>query len=153
LIHMASLATLWSFPRRVQRAFRGGLEWRHESAFPRRKSVRVPHRHVPPEVRGRRECRVFSCTRSLVCDWEKHTSLIHYRRSRNIDIPCATVLTAYIVRAPARLAFVSPSLAHHRGTSLAPATRAPGPHAFAVRIHAARLTASTRPSHPALHVW
>ena len=37
----------------------------------------------------------------------------HYRRSRNIDIPCAMVLTAYIVRAPARPAFVSPSPAHH----------------------------------------
>jgi hypothetical protein len=44
------------------------------------------------------------------------------------------VLTSYVVLAPVRPAFVSPSLALHRGTSLAPATRAPGPHAFAVRF-------------------
>jgi hypothetical protein len=58
----------------------------------------------------------------------------HHRYRRNIDIPCAMVLTAYIVRAPARPAFVSPSLAHHRSASLAPASRAPGPHALAVRV-------------------
>src|SRR5579871_3295301 len=69
--------------------------------------------------------------------------------SRNIDIPCAMVLTGYVVRAPVRPAFVSPSPAHlgasgpkgrrRQSASLAPATRAPGPHAFAVRFHAARL--------------
>jgi hypothetical protein len=69
------------------------------------------------------------------------------------------VLTAYIVRAPARPAFVSPSPAHHRSTSLAPATRAPGPHAFAVRITRLRQRLrraehrtsddALRPSHPA----
>ena len=69
------------------------------------------------------------------------------------DIPCAMVLTAYVVRAPARPAFVSPSLAESRPAGLTPATRASGPHAFAVRINAARRATSTRPSHPALHVW
>jgi hypothetical protein len=68
---------------------------------------------------------VFDCTRSLVCELEKAHKHSHYRYRRNIDIPCAMVLTAYIVRAPVRPAFVSPSLAHHRGASLAPATRAP----------------------------
>jgi hypothetical protein len=36
-----------------------------------------------------------------------------------------------------------------RSASLAPATRAPGPHAFAVRSRIARLTMRSRPSHPA----
>ena len=57
----------------------------------------------------------------------------HYRSRRNIDIPCAMVLTGYVVLAPVRPAFVSPSFAHHRSASLAPAARAPGRHAFAVR--------------------
>ncbi len=40
---------------------------------------------------------------------EEAHKCIHHRSSRNIDIPCAMVLTAYIVRAPVRPAFVSPS--------------------------------------------
>src|SRR5579871_415977 len=59
---------------------------------------------------------------------------IHHRSSRCTDIPCAMVLTGYVVLAPVRPAFVSPSLARHRSASLAPAARAPGPHAFAVRF-------------------
>src|SRR5262249_54394976 len=43
------------------------------------------------------------------------------------------VLTSYIVRAPVRPAFVSPSPADSSSANLAPAARAPGPHAFAVR--------------------
>src|SRR6201999_4126201 len=62
------------------------------------------------------------------------------------------VLTAYVVRAPARPAFVSPSPAHHRSASLAPATRAPGPHAFAVRMvsHVLRYFASIASRAPRL---
>ena len=37
-------------------------------------------------------------------------------------------------------------------TSLAPATRAPGRHAFVVRSRTARLTMQSRPSHPASYV-
>ena len=87
-------------------------------------------------------------TRSLVCRMRKHTSTTpqvrpHHRHSlRNGFNGCC-------VLAPARPAFVSPSPVHHRSTSLAPAARAPGPHAFAVRIRAARRTARPRPSHPA----
>src|SRR5215475_13149317 len=43
------------------------------------------------------------------------------------------VLTGYVVRAPVRPAFVSPSSADSSSANLAPATRAPGPHAFVVR--------------------
>src|SRR5579871_179822 len=88
-----------------------------------------------------------------------HASFSHYRSSHLTGIPCAMVLTAYIVRAPARPAFVSPSPAHLSTsgpkadvaicTSLAPATRAPGPHAFAVRRPAH--TSSAPPASIAFH--
>jgi hypothetical protein len=49
------------------------------------------------------------------------------------------VLTGSCVCAPARPAFVSPSPAEITSADLTPATRASGPHAFAVRVHVARL--------------
>jgi hypothetical protein len=105
-------------------------------------AVRIPAAWIAPELlqgvrprdqRGRRECQVLSRTHSLMCKMEKAHERSHYRRSRSIGIPCAMVLTGYVVLAPVRPAFVSPSLALHRSASLAPAARAPGPHAFAVR--------------------
>ena len=84
--------------------------------------------------------------------WKAHKRS-HRRRSRNIDIPCAMVLTGYIVRAPARPAFVSPSPALHRSARLAPAARAPGPHAFVVRKLTRIVSArGPRPSHPKSNV-
>ena len=80
---------------------------------------------------------------------------------KHSGLPCAMVLTAYRVRAPVRPTFVSPSprlsaclpQGRHRLTrGLAPATGAPGPHAFAVRLRIARLTMRSRPSHPASRV-
>src|SRR5262249_5990327 len=52
----------------------------------------------------------------------------------NTGIPCAMVLTSYVVLAPVRPAFVSPSSADSSSANLAPAARAPGPHVFAVRL-------------------
>ena len=63
------------------------------------------------------------------------------------------VLTGSCVLAPARPAFVSPSPAESPPTGLAPATGAPGPHAFAVRIRAARHAAYLRPSHSIPRSW
>src|SRR5215469_13207177 len=74
----------------------------------------------------------------------------HYRSSRVTGIPCAMVLTGYVVLAPVRPAFVSPSPAESPSADLAPAARAPGPHAFAVRIRIARPAMRIRPSHPRL---
>src|SRR5579871_4693221 len=73
----------------------------------------------------------------------------HYRLSQNTGIPCAMVLTGSCVLAPVRPAFVSPSPAESPPTGLAPATRAPGPHAFAVRICVARH--ATHPASIAFH--
>src|SRR5215475_12324418 len=62
------------------------------------------------------------------------------------------VLTAYGVRAPERPAFVSPSPADSSSADLAPATRAPGPHALAVRFtsHVWRRSASIASRAPRL---
>src|SRR5215472_13468467 len=77
----------------------------------------------------------------------------HYRSSRVTGIPCAMVLTGSCVLAPVRPAFVSPSPAESPSADLAPAARAPGPHAFAVRVHAARLATYPRPSHSIPRSW
>src|SRR6516165_9376348 len=61
--------------------------------------------------RGCRECRVLSRTRSLVCEWREHTSKSTTGKAEASTFPTRMVLTAYIVRAPVRPAFVSPSLA------------------------------------------
>jgi hypothetical protein len=82
--------------------------------------------------RGRRECRVTTSPMARL--QQKTQAAVPQVKSDQPDIPCAMVLTAYGVRAPARPAFVSPSSADSSSANLAPATRAPGPHALAVRI-------------------
>ena len=101
-------------------------------------------RRAHPRERGRRECQVHGRTHSPMCEIEEAHELKSLQVSRTTDLPCAMVVAAYIVRTPERPAFVSPSPAgisawraregrHRHPASLAPATRAPGPHAFAVR--------------------
>jgi len=48
---------------------------------------------VPQNKRGRRECRVFGCTRSLVCKGRKTHELVTTGKPKSSDIPCAMVLT------------------------------------------------------------
>jgi hypothetical protein len=63
------------------------------------------------------------------------------------------VSTGYIVLTPVRPGFVvTVILRDHHPQDLAPATGAPGLHAFAVRVGIARLAIPSRPSHPASHV-
>jgi len=52
------------------------------------------------EQGGRRECRVFCCTRSLVCKVKKHTSIVTTGEAETSDIPCAMVLTLIFVLFP-----------------------------------------------------
>ena len=52
------------------------------------------------EEGGRRECRVSSCTRSLACNEQKHTSLVTTGEAETDDIPCAMVLTLICVLSP-----------------------------------------------------
>ena len=51
------------------------------------------------ERRGRRECRVFDCTRSLVCDGRKHTSVVTTGEAETSAFP-AQWLTAYLRALP-----------------------------------------------------
>jgi hypothetical protein len=41
------------------------------------------------------------CTRSLACESKKHTSVVTTGTPKQSDIPCAMVLTAYVVLSPA----------------------------------------------------
>jgi hypothetical protein len=47
---------------------------------------------VPRKIRGRRECRVYGHTRSLVCESKKHTSKVTTGSPIRSGIPCAMVL-------------------------------------------------------------
>src|SRR6516165_12333580 len=70
---------------------------------------------------------------------EKHTSLSHHRSSRNIDIPCAMVLT--LLRALLGVHdFLVTVVCKSSFANLTPAQGAPGPHDFAVRFSRARRT-------------
>ena len=66
--------------------------------------------HRPSRIRGRRECRAFSHTRSLVRKIRKHTSLSHHRFAVHAGIPCTMVLR-FISRSPRRPGSLTPSLA------------------------------------------
>jgi hypothetical protein len=76
--------------------------------FPRRDRVQALRQSSLKEARGRRECRVFRCTRSLVCI-ARSTQAIHHRYEPNTGIPCAMVLTGSFVLSPVRPALLSPS--------------------------------------------
>jgi hypothetical protein len=72
-------------------------------------------------------------TRSLACEDLGTPAKSLQVRPMRPGLPCATVLTAYLVLSPERPACLSPSPAGYRPADLAPAAGAPGPHAFAVR--------------------
>jgi hypothetical protein len=77
-------------------------------------------RDTPSERRGRRECRVLSRTRSPVCKGRKHTSR-HHRCSRNIDIPCAMVLTLIDALSPVSMTLLVTVACRSSSTDLTPA--------------------------------
>jgi hypothetical protein len=96
-------------------------------------------------------------TRSLACEDLGTPAKSLQVRPMRPGLPCATVLTAYLVLSPERPACLSPSPAGYRPADLAPAAGAPGhtplpsaksPFVRANELHAGAL----RPSHPALHV-
>src|SRR5262249_54463986 len=66
----------------------------------------------PSKRRGRRECRALNApAASRVV--QKTRELVTTGTPERSGIPCAMVLTGYVVLAPVRPAFVSPSLADH----------------------------------------
>jgi hypothetical protein len=118
------------------------------SAFSQRGALEECECVNPQENKGAGKAGCVARTHSPACKI-KSIRVFTTGSSRTTGVPCAMVLTGYVVLAPVRPAFVSPSLVPHRDANLAPATGAPGPHAFAVRLCAARRTAHSRPSPPA----
>src|SRR6185437_10174392 len=89
------------------------------------------HRHWPPEMRGRRECRVLNRTRGLVCS-EESTRVRNHRYAEHSGIPCAMVygLLRDLPGVPGFVATVAREGFHELDLSVG----RPGPHGFAVRI-------------------
>jgi hypothetical protein len=84
-------------------------------------------------MEGAGNARCFSRTHSLVCSLES-IRVSHYRSAASPAFPARVVLTAYLVLTPERPGFVVsvvPQFVDPRDS--APATGAPGLHAFAVR--------------------
>jgi hypothetical protein len=87
----------------------------------------------------------------------KNTRGSHHRYAERAGLPCAMVLRL-IARSPRGAGLDSPRRPARRVgpkaeiasiARLDPSVGGPGPHAFAVRIRAARLAPRIRPSHPA----
>jgi hypothetical protein len=72
----------------------------HGNTGSQRRASEVCQGNVVPQNRGRRECRVNECTRSLVRDEKEHTSIVTTGSSRITGIPCAMVLTVSFVLSP-----------------------------------------------------
>ena len=78
----------------------------HTSVFSQRVRVRVdPGKATSLERRGRRECRVLCCTRSLAWDEKNHTSVVTTGEAATSDIPCAMVLTLMFALSPVSMTF------------------------------------------------
>jgi hypothetical protein len=72
----------------------------YDSAIPRRNSPEFCM-YSCPENRGRRECRVPKCTRSIACKCKnKAHDRRHHRFTGSPGIPRTMVLTAYFVFSP-----------------------------------------------------
>jgi hypothetical protein len=106
-------------------------------------------KHVPQEIRGRREDRVPSAPAAACAT--KSTRVSNHRFTGNIRPSLRNGFTAYFV-----LSLVTGLFCHHHSQGLSrdlsASVGAPGPHAFAVRISIARLATPPRPPHPAPNV-
>src|SRR5262249_16371143 len=100
-------------------------------------------RSASSRSRGRRECRVLSCTRSPLANGKKAHQHSRYRNRPNIGIPCAMVLTA-ASRSPWSAGLVSLHRPAIRLAELDPSVGGSGPHDLAVRTasHVWRCAAS-----------
>src|ERR1700760_3289151 len=92
-------------------------------------------------MRGRRECRVFCCTRSLVCNGRKHTSVVTADEAETLTFPARWIdrLWRALPGVHDLLVTVVRGLVT-RDLSTSPGV--PGPPAFAVRACAVRLKAA-----------
>jgi hypothetical protein len=113
----------------------------------------------PAANRGRRERRVFGCTRSPVCKCRKHTSVVTADEAETSTFParwCDRLWRALlgVHDLLVTVALQNTARRARKGqrrdlARLSTSPGVPGPHAFAVRIGIARLAIRSRPSHPA----
>ena len=103
---------------------------------------------APSSNRGRREDRVRAAPAVSCALMHKEMRTRAYRFSGNTSaFPAQWLYDLYVLSLVNR-SLLPPSPADH-SADLTPAIRASGPHAFAVRIRAARLATQTRPPQPA----
>src|SRR5215468_7121724 len=100
----------------------------------------------PPNVRGRRECRVKASPAARLQKSKQAADTTGSAKSSGI--PCAMVLRL-IRDLPGEPGFLAPIIALTSSAQLVASVGATGPHDFAVRVDAARLATSPHPSHPA----
>jgi hypothetical protein len=121
----------------------------HNSAFPQRDSAQGLHYHVPPEFRGRRECRVQAAPMARL--QRKKQAAVTTGSAGTTGIPCAMVLRL-IRDLPGVRASLATVVSREAPAKLDPSVGGSGPHDFAVRVRAARLAAPIRPPLPAANV-
>src|SRR5580704_9858048 len=102
----------------------------HTFAFPQRISP-GSCMSLPSQERGRRECRVFGCTRSPVCKCRKHTSVVTADEAETSTFPAQWFggLLRALPGVHDLLVTVACRSSLHCRLSTSPG--APGPHAFA----------------------
>jgi len=142
--------------RSVERALtppsprKGGARETRErgSTFSRHDASEFCMKLVPQEIRGRREDRVLSSHPRPVCIGRKHT-VVTTGGAGSSGLPCAMVLTAYIVLSPGTGLSCPRHFRELPSRKLSASVGALGPHDFAVRESVARLATPPRPPHPA----
>ncbi len=126
-------------------------------AFPRHEVPELCTNDVPRRERGRRECRVLCCTRSLVCEVKKHTSKsLQVKPNKRHSLRDG--VNAYFRALPGVrdvLVTVACGIPSDPPGSTSPIRKlsaspgAPEPHDFVVRDLPRSSHALSRPSHPA----
>jgi hypothetical protein len=153
--------------RRAHHVLSSSRDGGHASLCPPYSSrhTSVPSRHDLPEacerhpgkIGGRRECRMLSRTRGLVCNKEStrvrnHRSAEINRHSLRDGLPAYSVLSPVSGLCSHRCRQISACRARRADIAICQldtSVGVSGPHAFAVRVRIARPAIPTRPSHPA----
>src|SRR6266550_700728 len=103
-------------------------------AFSRRDFARALQIRWPSRNRGRRESRVPTDTRGLVCQTHSNRRTRAYRFSRNSPAFPTQWFYGLLRALPGERAFLPPSLRGIFPAQLSASIAAPGPHDFAVRL-------------------
>jgi hypothetical protein len=106
---------------------------------------------IHPRQRGRRECRMRSCTRSRACSVES-TRVSHHRCTAINRHSLRNGFNGFLRALPGDRALLPPSPGGCLSAKLDASVGASGPHDFTVRASAVRQRTPPRPLHPAPNV-